>query len=449
MEPLANRNGKLVALFCVILFIFSLSQIQLGYSMPGVCGLLISGLLGALSFNRSQPFGSHYFIKACAFLPLAGCVFQTFHPYLISVSIGNYDLVKNTFIFRILLIIASTVFLARNLFSFKRLSSTGMDFFLMGFAFFILASIPNLSPLPPIDVYTSNTLASQAILNGLNPYTIDYPDIYQGAYDYKPGFAYLPGFLIFSVPGLVLGDIRYGLIFSFSGSCLLLRAIGIQRGLSPKQATDMGLTYIFTAPSFFIVNQSFVDPAMAFFFLFGVYCWINGKNWQAGALLALCVCAKQTGILYVFGLLLIILRHQGKTAFFKILASFCFTALVCLSPFLILSPNEFIRSTILPISGTRLRADSANLVGYFVQAGQTTVAHKLTILGPLFYLFMVTTAFLRKLGLGDRLYLLAIGILLFHLFSRQAFVNYYFSILILFFLSLQSSGTKFGSTKDI
>jgi len=391
----------------------------------------------------------HYFIKVCAVLPLAGCVFQAFHPFLISVSIENYDLVKTTSIFRTLLFIASILILARNLFSLYWLTSTRMDFFLMGFAFFILASIPNLSPLPPIDVYTSNTLASQAILNGLNPYTITYPDIYQGAYDYKPGFAYLPGFLIFSVPGLILGDIRYGLIISFFGSCLLLRAVGIQRGLSPKHATDIGLTYIFTAPSFFIVNQSFVDPAMAFLFLFGVYCWFEGRNWLAGALLALCVCAKQTGILYVLGFLLIILRHQGKNPFFKILASFCFTAFLCLSPFLILSPNEFIRSTILPISGTRLRADSANLVGYFVQAGQAPIAQNLTILGPLFYFAMVTIAFLRRLELGNRLYLLAVGILLFHLFSRQAFVNYYFSILILFFLGLQSSGTKFEATKDI
>ncbi|MGZ3709381.1 MAG: hypothetical protein ACXWPM_11895, partial [Bdellovibrionota bacterium] len=55
--------------------------------------------------------------------------------------------------------------------------------------------VPAISPHPHIDVFVNNTAAVDFFLQGLNPYSQHYVDIYAGAYAYKPGFLYLPGVL--------------------------------------------------------------------------------------------------------------------------------------------------------------------------------------------------------------------------------------------------------------
>ena len=76
---------------------------------------------------------------------------------------------------------------------------------------FAAGLVIGIVPRPAIDVHLFNTIAAQAALQFQNMYQLEYPDIYGGAYAFKPCFPYLPGTLLWSVPGWLWGDVRWGL----------------------------------------------------------------------------------------------------------------------------------------------------------------------------------------------------------------------------------------------
>ncbi|MEY4575674.1 MAG: hypothetical protein RL701_377 [Pseudomonadota bacterium] len=87
-------------------------------------------------------------------------------------------------------------------------------------------------PVPHIDVWVWHKEALEALARGENPYAITMPNIYNDARYYDPsmvvngrvltGFQYPPLSLYFAIPGYLLGDYRYSLLFAttLSGACM-------------------------------------------------------------------------------------------------------------------------------------------------------------------------------------------------------------------------------------
>jgi hypothetical protein len=90
------------------------------------------------------------------------------------------------------------------------------------------------TPAPGIDVYVFQRDACDALLRGVNPYAITFPDIYDGKLDvYGPGvvingrlqfgYPYLPLSLILALPGYLLGDFRFAQLaaMTFAGALIV------------------------------------------------------------------------------------------------------------------------------------------------------------------------------------------------------------------------------------
>ena len=122
------------------------------------------------------------------------------------------------------------------------------------------------SPSPFIDVWTSSVAAVDFLLDGKNPYTQQYVDIYAGAYNYKPGMPYGPSFLLWSTLWASLfggqHDVRVGLAISEVLLSLSLGAIAWRRTGDLVLAGAIALVWSSNPIGLFVLEQSWIDPLL-------------------------------------------------------------------------------------------------------------------------------------------------------------------------------------------
>ena len=139
---------------------------------------------------------------------------------------------------------------------------------------------------PHIDVFTSNTDAAQYFLQGLNPYLQTYRDIYNGGYDYTPGFAYWPGTLLIQSLGQLGGDIRIAHIL-----CDILSGILIFKIIAKYQSNIIALLAVllwFSIPfQNFNLQEAWIDTLLVTGFLGSFYFILENKFLAAGITLGI------------------------------------------------------------------------------------------------------------------------------------------------------------------
>jgi hypothetical protein len=138
---------------------------------------------------------------------------------------------------------------------------------LLGFWLVAAAWVVVNEPRPPSDVWWFQQLGGQALLDGVNPYAIEMPNIYAPDTSlYAPGTAhgtqldfgllYPPMSLFLGLPGFVLyGDVRFAhlaVVVVAAGLMATMRAGPIARGAA--------LLFLFTPRGFFVVEQGWTDP---------------------------------------------------------------------------------------------------------------------------------------------------------------------------------------------
>jgi hypothetical protein len=155
-------------------------------------------------------------------------------------------------------------------------------------------------PGPFIDVYVFQRDSSNALLQGVNPYALTFPDIYGGKLPYYGrgmsvdgrlmfGFPYPPLSLYLALPGHVFGgDYRYSQLVAIT-----LAALFMAYARPGRLGTIAASLYLFTPTGFFVLYQGWTEPFVVLLLSAVVFC----------------ACHKPKGLPFVFGLFLAVKQY--------------------------------------------------------------------------------------------------------------------------------------------
>jgi hypothetical protein len=294
---------------------------------------------------------------------------------------------------------------------------------------FAAGMVIGMVPRPAIDVHLFNTMAAEATLRFQNMYQLKYPDIYGGAYSFQPCFAYLPGTLLWSVPGWLWGDVRWGLWFFLGLSMLLVPCFGFRK---PE--------VLFLCPVlFYLLECSLVDLGLLPLFLAG-FLFLKKERWGlAGVMFGLAAGSKQYAflplVLSSVAAFFLISRRTGWKIFLPGIA----TAALTVFPWLLHDPNIFFSSTVTSHLKTEPRTDALTLfaLANYLGLGWPKLLGLWVGLGGLLGACVCLHRQVHSRSLVGRVALAsacAYGIIF--LFGSQAFGNYYFLVYLLLCVAL-------------
>jgi uncharacterized membrane protein len=232
-------------------------------------------------------------------------------------------------------------------------------------------SVLFISPHPVIDVWTSSVKAVNYFLSGANPYAGQYDDIYGGRYAYFPSFPYLPAFLLWASGwAAVFGgghDVRISLVIAEALTVvpvvLLYRRLQVARPL----AVTTALAWLAMPASLFIVEQSWIDPLMIFFFAVTFWALEDERPVAAGIGLALACGVKQYAPLAAVLIAIYAWRKLGRPRAVRAGIAFGVVTAALFLPFLAWDPQAFIRSVVSAWSDQAPRPDSLSLPAMVIE----------------------------------------------------------------------------------
>lgn len=157
---------------------------------------------------------------------------------------------------------------------------------------------PWATPTPMIDVFYFQLQAAQQLLAGVNPYTIEFVDVYGGHGSYPGGvpdsYPYPPLSFLVAIVGTLLGDVRWPLIACHAGAAVLLGLTGRARGLATTECVMLAALFFWMPYGPFVAEQAWTDSTVVL--ALAALSWFVARDreraslWAAGAALA----AKQT-----------------------------------------------------------------------------------------------------------------------------------------------------------
>ena len=306
-------------------------------------------------------------------------------------------------------------------------------FLLMGLFLFVLTL--RVSPLPIIDVFTTNTTATLKLLEGNNPYSIKYVDIYQGSAGYLPSFGYLPGYFLAGIPALVLGDVRLASVVS-----LLLVGFLISSEFKTSKIYGLFTASVFGCillggSSFYIIEQAWIDPVIALVILLGALYLRKSRFILAGICCGVAITIKQYAFISVILLILFCLRKYGiKKA--SILTKVSVVVAVCiLFPFVAWDSPGFYDSAVAGIRNLPPRLDSLSFRSFLLLKTGLDLS-SISLFLPLGFFFLYSRRIWAELvDLSGVFMVMGFIYFIIFVFSSHAFANYYYLVFLLFLFS--------------
>jgi hypothetical protein len=289
-------------------------------------------------------------------------------------------------------------------------------------------------PFPLIDVFTTVTEASVALLEGRNPYQISYTDIYQGQGITPSGFGYLPGLFPWSIAGMVLaGDIRAGNFLALIGMTLLFTATSKAHGI--KESGLLACTLFLGGAGLFVAEQAWIDPILAFLILASLWLLMKGRITLAGILAGFLCATKQYGVV-AFGFLVVMAwNRESGTAAIKFFLLALLTGVLIQAPFVIWDPNAYWNTVFVGVSNLPLRPDAYTLVSWISARGLSAAG--IPILGVVVFLALILRCRTARFTDGGIvLSAIATAYMAIFLTNRHAFCNYYQLVFLLLLGSL-------------
>lgn len=315
------------------------------------------------------------------------------------------------------------------------------------------------SPAPRIDVWTSSQRAVDYFLQGKNPYSQDYEDIYRGAYDYRAGFPYWPAYLFWATGGVILArglhDVRVSLVIAEALTALAVFGIARRRGMSRQLGAALGVTWLALPIAMFNTEQAWIDSLAILFVGGSAWAWLGGRMLLSGAVLGLLCATKQYGAVAAGLAVLHTWRSRSMRDAVRQAAACAAVAFGLVLPFVLADPRGFYDSSIRVLFDVLPRTDSLSLGAYFARGAQVAGPDELkayykpfTALSGL--AFIGTTIWIARRPAGARLYEWAGACAIVHgflfLFGKQAFCNYYifldFFVFLTALLAWPTSATK-------
>ena len=295
-----------------------------------------------------------------------------------------------------------------------------------------------ISPNPVIDVFTIDSQAVDFFLDGLNPYSQVYPDIYNGKYDYEPGYTYWPSYFLFSIPFKMLGDIRLSTIFSDLVTGYFIYLFAKNQGKTTSHSMLWMLAWVSFPISLFFLEQAWIDSFMIMGVAIFMWALYNRKLTVAAVALGVFSASKQYAPLVGVLALPYLYSNYGWKKTLKISLISFVVFLAFMAPFMYADFDMFYEKTIGMLIHRDLRIDSLSLPALLARGGDLMQS---TILPGWFYNVLYSSALITGLAAvairKDRsLYSYSLSLVttfgLIFVFGKVAFCNYYY--LLSFFI---------------
>jgi hypothetical protein len=286
------------------------------------------------------------------------------------------------------------------------------------------------APNPPIDVFMFQHDSVAALLSGVDPYSITFPNPYPtGAY-YGPGmivdgrlqfgFVYPPLSLFLSTLGhWAGGDVRYAQLGAMTLAALCMATV--RRGpLGPLAAA----LFLFTPRNLFVLEQSWTEPFVVLFLAVTVWCAVRAPRLAPYAL-GLFLAVKQYAVL---ALPIAWLLTRSLAGFRALAVRAVVVAAAVTLPLALFDVPGFLRAVVTLQFSQPFRPEALSYLGLLAGPGGappfgTGVAFAVAAaVGALALWRLPRTPAGYALGV-------AALFLAFFVLNKQAFANYYFFVI--------------------
>jgi hypothetical protein len=289
------------------------------------------------------------------------------------------------------------------------------------------------SPLPFIDVFMYHREASRALLQGQNPYSARYPDIYGTRLKYdgpglsengwmKNGFPYPPASLLFALPGYAaVRDFRYSSLAAVTLTGFLIGVLGV--GRIPKLAAAL---FLFMPRTFYVVEMGWTEPFAALMLSITVYLALRRRPGLAASLGVFFALKQHLLLLAPLTHLLPSDHASWRSTLRRLIAAGAAASLLTV-PFLLWDPGAFVSSVVLYHVQGPFRIDALSFASDLARRGIVELPSWVGFAA----LVPASVACLRRLPRTPAAYAGAVAstLLPFFLFGIQAFCNYFFFLI--------------------
>lgn len=307
------------------------------------------------------------------------------------------------------------------------------------FLLFFMAVI-YLSPNPFIDVFRNNTMGVEFFLNGLNPYSQAYPDIYGGHFDYHPGFLYWPMALYLqTLSKIIFGDIRAVLILAWWGAAFLIP-------VNHFRSSELKKIWWLIPFVAFGLEQAWLDPLLSATAMATLWS-LKNRRWKYAALsIAIAASIKQYGfIIGLFPCIYLLLEREWKNLKMVVIRAGALFFMV-LSPFLVWNFQDFFTMTIGAHTNALARPDALNFTAMWMKYTGMDFPEMAQLMMTAFGFGLATFHIyrnrkMRKLAVIPESWAIAFGFSM--MFGKFAFCNYHWLLISfwLMILSFEDAGT--------
>lgn len=285
-----------------------------------------------------------------------------------------------------------------------------------------------------IDVYFFQQEASEVLLSGENPYELRYRNIYgEGTDLYAPevqsgdrvdfGFPYPPLSLLMALPGyLAATEYRYGAAVAAGVTALFL-------AFMRPSAAGAGIPAIFILSplTLRVIYNGWTESFVGVLLAGAVLTAIRAPRWTP-VLLGLLIASKQYMLPVLVPAVALLEAARRRTGAKRMIGIPIAVAAATVLPFLLWNPAEFIHSVVLLQAYQPFRPDSVSIPGLLARLDLIVLPAWIAFLGGGAALLAVSRWAPRTpAGFAGAT---AIFFFVFFLLSKQAFMNYYYLVLV-------------------